>query len=374
MNIPIPQELLKNADEIQKTMLENSPKDISSIEGDFLYDAIRPSAEESARIRNVSLQNALKMTIPRSATGEFLEFIGEFKGLYKNKPTCSGGNLYIKGDPGTFIEAGTGFCTPTTDKKNSIEFEADKNYVLPEEGFMNINVKCRTEGTIGNVQANTITILLNSNTGIKTVTNLESFTGGTDIEDEEHFRERVVKAELDENLSGADSDYVKWAFEVDGVGYAYPEEEWNGPGTVRVLILDKNGQIATAELIKKVKDYIYPDKKPGQNRGGKAPIGAIVTISTPKTIKINVSAKFKVQEGFNIDLILPNIKQEVEAFIKTIKLNGNINYNAIYSIVGTFIVKNEGIEDFENLLVNGDTKNIQLINQVAAMGDITNVI
>lgn len=108
----------------------------------------------------------------------------------------------------------------------------------------------------------------------------------TDIEDQEHYRERVIAAEQEEQLSGADSDYVRWALEIDGVGSAYSIAEWNGPGTVKLLILDKNGQPATAELTKSVKDYIYPDKLPGQNRGGKAPIGAIVTISTPTTIAV----------------------------------------------------------------------------------------
>ena len=73
-----------------------------------------------------------------------------------------------------------------------------------------VKVECIEAGTIGNVAANTITIPDKPIPGITSITNPDPMTGGTEEEDDESFRERVLAA-YDESLSGADSDYIEWA-------------------------------------------------------------------------------------------------------------------------------------------------------------------
>lgn len=372
IDIPIPKELRKSVDDIHSEMLGKAPKDITTIEGDFFWDTTRPSAEQSARTREIALQNVLKMAFPQSSTGKYLEYLGEFKCIYKNKATPSTGKVKVKGRVGNIVPIDTIFSTVATSEKEPIEYKSLEEITIDSSETAIINIECLIPGTIGNVQANSITILMSSISGISLITNEQATKGGTDIEDEEHYRERVLNAEKEENLSGADSDYIKWAKEVDGVGYAYCIEEWNGPGTVKVPILDKNGQPATQILINNVQQYICPDKKEGENRGGKAPIGAIVTVSTPDTLEINVSAKFIISTNFSLELILEKLKEEISYYLKTIKLNGIVKYNSIYSIVGQYILNNEGIEDFEGLMVNGDVKNIILTDQVAVVGKVSN--
>ncbi len=369
----IPDFLNESANDIHARMLAKAPNNISTIEGDIYWDATRPSAEEKERLLKIQLQNILKMAHTQTATGKYLEYLGECKGLYKNSPTKSIGNIQVAGIPGTTILKGKIAGTPSSDERESVEFEVVENVTIDSTGVATIPVKCLTAGAIGNVEPNTVTILFSRIDDVKSITNLEKFTGGTDIEDEEHFRERIIEAEQEDQLSGADSDYKRWALEVEGVGSAYVIEEWNGPGTVKVLILDKNGDAATDELINAVKNYIYPDKLPGKNRGGKAPIGATVTISTPSTLKINVSAKFIFTEGFDATSIFGALKNKISDYLKKIKINGIVNYNAIHTIIGSYILLEEGIEDFDNLTVNNAISNIQLSDQVPVMGEVINV-
>ncbi|NOW92318.1 putative phage protein gp47/JayE [Clostridium beijerinckii] len=369
----IPDFLNESANDIHARMLAKAPDNISTIEGDIYWDATRPSAEEKERLLKIQLQNILKMAHTQTATGKYLEYLGECKGLYKNSPTKSIGNIQVTGIPGATILKSKIVGTPSSDERESVQFEVVENVTIDSTGVATVPVKCLTAGAIGNVGPNTVTILFSSIDDVKSITNLEKFTGGTDIEDEEHFRERIIAAEQEDQLSGADSDYERWALEVDGVGSAYVIEEWNGPGTVKVLILDKNGDAATDELINAAKNYIYPDKLPGKNRGGKAPIGATVTIATPSTLKIKVSAKFIFTEGFDATSIFSALKNKISDYLKKIKINGIVNYNAIHTIIGSYILSEEGIEDFDNLTVNNGISNIQLSDQVPVMGEVINV-
>ncbi|SJV77035.1 putative baseplate J-like protein [Clostridioides difficile] len=371
--LPIPVFLTEDEDSVHERMLSNF-QDVSTLEGDFIYDATRPTAEQIAELKQLGLQNNLKIAFPQTSYGTYLEWLGECKGVFKNQPTKAIGTITFTGVQGTIITKGTIVTTIATDEKQSIEFELLETKTIGANEKVDIKAECRIAGTIGNVSNNTITILLGSISGVKSVTNKEDFRGGTDIEDEEHFRERVLVAEQEDKLSGASSDYIRWAKEVDGVGYAYVVPEWAGAGTVKVLILDKNRKAATQELINKVQEYIYPNVEEGQNRDGKAPIGAIVTIATPQTLLINVKASFVFSNGFSQETVLNILKNKIDKYLDKIDIGGTVSYNAIYSLAGSMMLADEGIQDFSNLTINDGTTNIILNDQVVGIGEIINEV
>lgn len=372
--LPIPVFLTEDEDVVHERMLSNF-QDVSTLEGDFIYDATRPTAEQIAELKQLGLQNNLKIAFPQTSYGTYLEWLGECKGVFKNQPTKATGVITFTGMQGTIITKGTIVTTIATDEKQSIEFELLETKNIGENETVDIKAECRIVGTIGNVAQNTTTVLLGSINGIKSVTNKEDFKGGTDIEDEEHFRERVLVAEQEDKLSGASSDYIRWAKEVNGVGYAYVVSEWAGPGTVKVLILDKNRKAATQELIDKVQEYIYPlNTEEGQNRDGKAPIGAIVTIATPQTLLINVKASFVFSNGFSQETVLNILKNKIDKYLDKIDIGGTVSYNAIYSLTGSMMLADEGIQDFSNLTINDGTTNIILNDQVVGIGEIINEV
>ncbi|CCL24389.1 TPA: baseplate J/gp47 family protein [Clostridioides difficile] len=371
--LPIPVFLTEDEDSVHERMLSNF-QDVSTLEGDFIYDATRPTAEQIAELKQLGLQNNLKIAFPQTSYGTYLEWLGECKGVFKNQPTKATGVITFTGVQGTIITKGTIVTTIATDEKQSIEFELLETKTIGENETVDIKAESRIVGTIGNVSKGSISVLLGSINGVKSVTN-KDFKGGTDIEDEEHFRERVLVAEQEDKLSGASSDYIRWAKEVDGVGYAYVVPEWNGAGTVKVLILDKNRKAATQELIDKVQEYIYPlNISEGENRDGKAPIGALVTVVTPDTLLINVKASFIFSNSFNEETVLNNLKTKIDKYLDKIDLGGTVSYNAIQAIVGSMMLTDEGIQDFSNLTINDAKENIKLQDQVVGIGEIVNEV
>ena len=370
-DLPMPDFLTEDVEIIHERMLEKAPPNVTTIEGGFFWDNTRPAAEEKAELAQIKLQNILRIAFPQTSYGIYLEYLGECKGVFKNKATKAIGVIKIKGKPGTIIEKRKIAGTPATNEKEGIEFEFTESKTIDSSGITYVKAKCLKEGNTGNVLPNTITVLIPHINGIESITNEEAFKGGTEIEDEEHYRERVVKAEQEEQLSGADTDYIRWAKEVSGVGYAYvPKREEANP--VRILILDKNGQPATKELIADVQNYIAPIVPEGENRGGKAPVGAIVIVDTPSILNINIKANFEFEEGVDSENVLNTLKEKINTYLTKIKTGGTIVFKAIDSIIGSIIVNGEGIKDYSGLTLNGNTINIKLTDQVAIVGEVKN--
>lgn len=370
-DLAMPDFLQEDADTIHQRMLEKAPAGINIIEGDFFWDNTRPAAEEKAELVQIKLQNVLRLAFPQTSYGIYLEYIGESKGIFKNPATKSTGEIKVTGEVGTIIDKGKIISTAATEETESIEFEFTESVTIGETGIAYVDAECTAAGMIGNVQSGDITVLNTPIDGVESISNETAFTGGTEIEDEEHFRTRVIESELEENLSGADSDYVIWAKEVDGVGSAWAIPEWNGPGTVKLLILDKNGQIANESLINEVQNYIAPIVPEGENRGGKAPVGAIVTVTTPSVLYINISANFIFEDGFVPSNVLNALKEKVSSYLSGLNVGDIVIYKIIDSIAGSMILNNEGIKDYSNLTINNGTANIATVEQIAMVGEVT---
>ena len=247
-NLELPSFINESADNIHARMLQRAPAEISAIEGDFFWDATRPTAEEHERLVGLKLANILKLVFPQTSYGQYLEYLGECRGVFKNPATKATGILSITGKASTYIKLGSIFSTVATDELEAVEYITIEDGYIDSNGQCDLIVECSVAGTIGNAPANSITVLVSNIPDISTINNKEAFKNGTDIEDEEHFRERLMSSYEEEASSGNIAHYERWAKEVEGVGRAYVTSEWNGAGSVKVSILDKNGDIANREL------------------------------------------------------------------------------------------------------------------------------
>lgn len=366
--LPIPDEYRKDVEEIHQEILKKFSPEISTIAGEFAYDATRGAAEQISMLRDMMIHFLLMRAFTSTSDEKYLEMIGEMRGVFKKEATKSVGYVVFTGKVGTIIPKGTVVSTESRDSVNGLSFVTLEMGSIGESGSVRIKAESIEAGTISNVREGAIKVLNTEIADITSVTN-ELFQNGTDIEDEESFRKRIEEAEKEEQLSGADTDYERWAKEVDGVGYAYCRDSWNRPGRVKILILDKNRDVASSELIAKVKDYIWPDVKPGSvNRGGKAPTGIeMLTIESPATKEVGVSGNFILSEGYSKETVSLKIKNLLNKYFDTLDIEGTIKYNMVLSIIGTLLVNGEGVEDFSNITINGSTRNIKLNSELASV-------
>lgn len=367
--LPIPDFLQEDEETIHRRMLEKAPPGISTKEGDFFWDATRPTAIEKAEVTQLKLQNILRLAFPQTSYGQYLDFLGEMKGVFRHPATPATGTVVFMGQPGTVIPAGFVALTEATGSFPSIRFRIKETVTISSDGTVMATAECLESGKIGNVAAGTITVLNEPINGVTSITNPDSFTGGTEVEDDESYRERILAA-YDEPLSGAKKDYIRWAKEVPGVGDVYVIPLWAGPGTVKVLIMDSNGQPANQELIEAVQNHIAPD---GNLGGGLAPIGADVTVDAPEVFEVNIALTIVLKDGYSLEDVMEDLTANIKQFLGTFEINtGDRPLDRItVTRLGHVVLSTEGIADYSGLTVNNNDEYIEIPEQeVPILGDV----
>lgn len=370
-DLEMPDFLQEDADTIHNRMLENAPDDINLVEGDMFWDSTRPTAEEKAALLQIILQNTLRLAFPQTSYGKYLELLGEFKDVYRNPPTKATGYIKVTGNNTAYVPQGRIIYTEAYDNP-SIGFIVLESTEIGDMGEAMVMVECVEPGSIGNVAANTISIPDKAMPGITSITNPGPITGGTDIEPDEMFRERVMAA-YDESLSGSDGDYIRWAKKIPGVGQVYVIPEWEGfgSGTTKLLIMDSNGQPANESLINKVQISIAPLAT--KNRGGIAPVNANVTVAAPEIINIDISVGITFKPGYERTWVINRLKENIKEYLSTIEITTDDERTEyVYKeLIGHVVLSTTGVKIYHNLTINGGIEPILIpIGEVPALGEV----
>lgn len=351
-----PPAMLQDIDDnaIHARMMEALPQDIDNTEGGFAHEFTKPAAITAAEMM-VQINEAIQIAFPAWSYDLWLDQIAGTVGLRRRSPTKASGNLTVTGTAGTVIPAGFLFSTPSASGEDNIEFEATQEVTIPIGGSASVYVRALVPGIGGNVPASSITIMVTPMPGIATITNAAAFTGGAEEEDDESLRVRVMDREMQAESAGVGciADYKRWAQEVDGVGNVSVVPEWQGAGTgtVKIIIMDSNGDPATQDLLDAVYNHIM---SPDDEDLCKAPIGAIVTVVTCTLLTINIEATTTYSSETTIAAITNAFKAAVAAYIPEAKDEGVVRYTRIAGILSGI----EGVQDFTGLKISSGTSNI----------------
>lgn len=352
-----------SAEEIHERMMNNLPTDIDDMPGGFPYDFTMPAAEEKDEFINYHLVRALMIAFPQYAWDEWLDLHGQQVHIERHQPEKAYGNVKVSGTTGTEISVGTIFCTPATDTGPSIEYSSIKDAVIGEDGYIIIAVEAVESGTGSNVAANTVAIMAKPNKAVTEVINPEPITGGTERENNDDYWDRIA-AEYDNSMTylGNDEDYIRWAKQA-GAGDCIVVPAAEGPGTVKLVLIDGNGQPANEKLVQDVYDYIVSPKDRSKRL---LPTACAELICGPATtVKVNFTITGLVYDDTtDIEKIKKDFAEAVKAVYAKAKSENVLRYNDVRPLItgveGTENSGIAGVEDFDTFLMDGDTKNIKL--------------
>jgi len=357
--LPIPDFLKEDEETIHQRMLEKASPGIDVREGSFFWDATRPGALEKARLIQFQLQNMLQIFFVQTSYGTYLDYLGQARGVRRLEATAATGDVQFTGTPGTVIRQGTVVATPAIEDTPAIMFETIEEAVINDEGTAIVRAKCIEVGTVGNVPAGVIVLMLDPVNGVTAVTNPEPFTGGTDTENDDAFRERILDAWRLPITSGNKHHYKFWAKEVPGVGDAKVIPLWDGPGTVKVVIVDGNKRAASPELLDAVTAHIEDER----------PIGATVTVASAAEKQINIAANITLASGYAIAQVQQLYQEAVVSFFREIAL---VETYVSYAQLGKLLLETPGVGDYSGLLVNGAADKVLLgEEEIPVLGAVT---
>lgn len=204
---------------------------------------------------------------------------------------------------------------------------------------------------------------------------LESATLGSvlvpaqDEESDDDARQRLIDKIAGPAENGNIHQYKSWCEEVEGVGSARIIPLWDGPNTVKAILIGTGGKPAAEKVVKAVQDYIDPD---GSGMGqGVASIGAHFTATAATAVPISISVSVQKASAASIEDIKDQIEELITDYFRKNALESS-DFTVRYNWIGSQLVSIESIIDYDQLLINGGTKNIQIgTDSVAVLGEVT---
>ena len=337
----------REQDEILKELQSNSQNDRSKYEGTFEYDLLSSNAIEFGK-QEIERYLQYIQGYGQTATGEYLDRRAWEHGVIRKEAVKAIGVVTVQGNG--LVPIGSTFAT-----SSGITFNTTKEITVNQSA--DIPIEAVNAGIKGNVDAETITVIPMSIPGINSVINQKATYDGFDEETDDELRARLEFKVQQPATSGNVNHYKLWAMDVEGVGKATVIPIWDGPGTVKVIIIDANNNPASDDLIKKVYDYIETQR----------PIGATLTVVAPIVVTVNISLKVLKGKG-NID----GIKNVISRYFVSSNFDGTF---VSYAQIGSNILANSNetqVLDYTTLRINNGVDNIPLTDeQMPVVGEVT---
>ncbi|WMJ78513.1 MULTISPECIES: baseplate J/gp47 family protein [unclassified Sedimentibacter] len=321
-------------------MLGKVTSDVDKREGSVIYDALAPCAYQIAQTY-FYLNNFIDLVSGDTAVGKYLDRVVADYGISRKSASYAVRQVETTGE----VTVGTRW---------GLE---DTTYVITESVSTNIyKARCEQLGTVGNQYTGTLENIDNVAGITASLTGI--IASGSDEETDENLRERFYAQIQSPSTSGNAYNYKMWALEVPGVGDAKIFPLWNGPGTVKVLVIDGDMCIDTS-LPSKVKSHIESVR----------PIGASVTVSNPSVLTIDVAANVVLDRTKTMNDVQSAFDSSLAEYLKDTAFK---IYNISYAKIGSILLSTEGVRDYDSLLVNSGVTNIELDDEeVPVAGAVT---
>ncbi|WP_340701676.1 baseplate J/gp47 family protein [Brevibacillus borstelensis] len=153
-------------------------------------------------------------------------------------------------------------------------------------------VECTEFGERGNVPEGAINLVAQA--GFDFVSNAVVYRAGTNIEEDEVYRQRILDRKRNPGKGGTAHDYKTWAESVNGVVSALVIPLNRGNGTVDIVITGVNG-IPDQVVIEECQSFIETKTPAGMADGG-------VKVLAPTPITINVTLENTIwTAGYSVE-------------------------------------------------------------------------
>ena len=344
--------MYRNDEQIKVDMLKGVKSTVDKSENALVQDSLGAAAIEFANV-NMNIEAVQSKLDIENLEGEELgRFIYPRTGITRKQATKALTTVVISGEEGVKVKEGDLVATDT------VNFIIIENKVVGENGAINILVECEEPGIVGNVPANSINRFPITVPGLINVYNPDPVMNGYEAETDEELKQRYYDKLQRPGKAGNKFHYLEWAKEVIGVGDAKVNPRWNGPLTVKVVIIDSSRSPASTELIDNVINHIENEK----------PFGADVTVVSATAKIINISTTLTLVEGYTELMVIENIKSNISKYLQGVAFKVNV---ISYARVGSIIIDTKGVLDYVDLKINNGTGNVAIEDEeVAVMGGV----
>lgn len=290
----------------EKAHLEQTGKPIKLYPGDPLRIFLYSQALREFQLRKL-IDHSAKQTLLKYAKGSYLDHIGANKGIQVSRLPASPATAQYRF---TLSTAQTSVYTIPKGIRVSaggdLYFETTEVLEIPS-GDMSIEteVKCQTSGAIGNgFLPGQINVIVDPLPFLAKGENLTTSEGGSDIEDDERYRERIHLSPEGYSTAGPGEAYIYFAKSYSPL---IKDVKANSPndGEVDIRILLENGEIPSTTFLENIYDYLN-DKK-------KRPLTDKLSVNAPETVTYNIDVDYYILDDNAASV--PTIQNKVQEAI-----------------------------------------------------------
>lgn len=262
-----------------------------------------------ASLLSIAINETAKQNLLAYARDDKLDALAELYGVKRLQPTPAITTLRFYIDNPLSFDVVIPAGTRATPDGNLFFATTQEAKIVAGQTYVDVPAQCTEAGSIGNgFSAGQINKLVDVLPYISKAENITMSMYGTDIEDDERFRERIrISMERFSN-AGSKQAYIyhtKTAHQdIDDVQVFSP-----APGQVKVLFLLKGGQIPDTDMINLVSTYLSDEKV--------RPLTDQVFVEAPTIINYSVNLTYYIhkKDEARVSDITARVNQAVQDFI-----------------------------------------------------------
>lgn len=287
----------------------------------------------AAQLQALDIQTwwVLDQCFPQTAQGTYLDGHALMRGITRRAATKAAGTLRFSVASPSAVEltiaAGTACMT-----EGEVRFQTTADGVLPA-GELSVDVPAEAveSGAVGNVPPGSVTILTACPVGITGCTNPAAFSGGSDQEDDESLRQRVLESYLRLPNGANAAWYEQTAMSHEGVAAAQAVGRARGVGTVDVYIAAEAG-LPGAALLEEVQADLQEKRE----------IAVDVDVLSPEAESVNVTVQVAAAENSTFE----TVKSQVEQAVTNLFTGRLLGKPLLLAQLGSVIYAVEGVKNY----------------------------
>lgn len=344
-------------EKILSRMLDRVPSHLDKREGSIIYTALAPAAVEMQLIY-IEFDTIMKETFADTASRRYLIQRAAERGM--EPAAASKAVLKAVSSPDEItIAIGERFSLGTLQYTIIDKMEPGQ-----------YKVECETAGVIGNSQLGYL-IPIGNIPGLETMILTEVLIPGEDEEETEVLRKTYLASFEEQSFAGNKKDYKDKTNAIPGVGATKTVRTWDGPGTVKLIILDSDFNKASDTLIKLVQETIDPTQDGGGD--GLAPIDHVVTIDTVTEIGVEIKSHITFDNGYSYGALQEQIRDEIKAYLLELRKEWEEQKCVVrISQIEARLLAIQGIVDIGQTTVNKFPENLELTEyEIPVFGGVT---
>lgn len=291
-----------------------------------------------------------RQVIPDTADAEYLERWANIWLVRRRAAEFAIGQVTFTGNNGSIVPQGT-----VVRRQDGARFQTTAEASIAA-GTATISAQALEAGAAGNALAGTALALLQPISGVQTnaVVAAGGMTNGSDTEDDDALRARLLDRIQSPPQGGAANDYIAWALAVPGVtrAWVYPMEVGAGTVTVRFVRDDDASIIPDAAEITAVYDYIEERR----------PVTAELFVLAPTAVPLNLL----IQINPNTAAVQAAITAELGDLIRReAEPGGTILISHLREAVST------AAGEFDSIIVTPAANVDHATGEIAVLGELT---